>query len=131
MDYFLPVFRKLVFPIAMPFCFRFPPMVAGTVSPMRPMVDSVLSAFCNHRMAVKRACAREAALSFSTFSVNDSEFHLFPPHWLMLRIQLLVSNGQSARRRLKRVSLLLVLASRQRWLAVVNGGCCVALCSAP
>jgi hypothetical protein len=28
-------------------------------------------------MAVKRAFAREAGLSFSTFSVNDSEFHLF------------------------------------------------------
>src|SRR5215472_13763909 len=77
MDYFLPVFRKLVFPIAMPFCFRFPPMVAGTVSPMRPMVDSILSAFCNHRMAVNRAFAREAGLGFSAFSFNKSEFHLF------------------------------------------------------
>src|SRR5262245_7010242 len=32
MDHLLPVFGKVVFPIAMPFCFRFPPMVAGTRS---------------------------------------------------------------------------------------------------
>jgi hypothetical protein len=77
MDYLLPVFGKLVFPGAMPFRFRFPPRVAGTDSPMRPMVYSLLPALCDHRIAANAAFAREAWLSFSTFSFNDSEFHLF------------------------------------------------------
>src|SRR5215472_1281567 len=56
--------------------------VSGSLGfPDAPMVDSVLSAFCNHRMTVKRAFAREAELSFSTFSFNDSEFHLFFLQW--------------------------------------------------
>src|SRR5262249_39635022 len=67
----------------MPLCFRFPPTVAGKGSPMRPMPDSDLLALCDHCIIAKRAFAREASLSFSTFSVNDSEFefHLLSLQW--------------------------------------------------
>jgi len=58
----------------LPFCFRFPPTVAGTGSSMRPMPDSDLPALCDHCIIAKRAFAREASLSSSTFSFNDSEF---------------------------------------------------------
>src|SRR5215471_10791812 len=63
----------------MPFCFRFPQIVAGMGSPMCPMPDSesALPALWDHCTAATRAFAREAALSFSTFSINESEFHLF------------------------------------------------------
>jgi hypothetical protein len=41
---------------------------------MRPMPDSDLPALCDHCIIAKRAFAREARLSFLTFSINDSEF---------------------------------------------------------
>jgi hypothetical protein len=41
------------------------------------MPDSVLPALCGHCFAANGAFGREAGLSFSTFSFNDSEFHLF------------------------------------------------------
>jgi hypothetical protein len=41
------------------------------------MRDSVLPALGDHRIAAITSFAREAGLSFSTFSFNDSEFHLF------------------------------------------------------
>src|SRR5262245_36587034 len=63
----------------MPFCFRFPPTVAGTGSSMRPMPDSDLPALCDHCIIANRAFAREAPLSFPTFSFNGSEFHLLSP----------------------------------------------------
>ena len=68
-------------PSAMPFCFRFPPRVAGTGAPMRPMPDFNLPALGDHRIAAKIAFAREASLSFSTFPFNDSEFHLLSSQW--------------------------------------------------
>jgi hypothetical protein len=63
----------------MPFCFRFPPRVAGTGYQMRPMPDPDQPALCDHRIAANKAFARKAGVSFSTFSINDSEFefHLF------------------------------------------------------
>src|SRR5215471_1772667 len=114
MNYLLPVFGKVVFPSAMPFCFSFPPMVAATDSPMRPMVDSVFSAFCGHCIAANGALGREAGPSFSTFSSNDSKFHLLSFQGAMLQINCPIVTG-SFETRLKRISFLLVLASRQRW----------------
>jgi hypothetical protein len=53
-------------------------------------------------------------LSFSTFSVNESEFHLFFPSMANRLLEACCFETQGE----KRVSLLLlVLASRQRWLA--------------
>ena len=44
---------------------------------MRPMVDSVFSAFGGHCIAANGALAREAGPSFSTFSFNEGKFHLY------------------------------------------------------
>jgi len=133
LDKLLAFGREFVFPRAVPFCFRFPPMVAAKDSPMRPMVDSDTPTPCDHCRATSWAFGRQVWGSFSTFSSNDSKFHLY------------LLNGQSAlnrlfdraavsRRRLKRISFWLVLASRQRWPEeicrwLLNGGCCAALCS--
>src|SRR5215831_9753016 len=111
----------------MPFCFRFPPMIAATDIPMRPMVDSVFSAFCGHCTAANGALGREAGPSFSTFSSNDSKFHLLSFQGANAINQPPDSTG-SFETRLKRISFLLVLASRQLWpegtlSLVVNGGC--------
>src|SRR5215467_13988020 len=81
LDKLLAFGREFVFPRAVPFCFRFPSMVTATDSPMRPMVDSVFSAFCGHCIAANGALGREAGPSFSTFSFNDSKFHLYSPQW--------------------------------------------------
>jgi hypothetical protein len=93
-------------------------MVAGTVSLMRPMVDSMLSAFCNHRMAVNRAFARKAGLSFSTLSFNKSKFHLFFLSMANASYQLLVSNGQlrDAGQTASAFCWFLLLVSVDRWL---------------
>jgi hypothetical protein len=40
------------------------------------MPDPELPALCDHCIAAKTAFAREASLSFSTFSFNKSESHL-------------------------------------------------------
>src|SRR5882672_8784584 len=80
MNYFLPVFGKLVFPCAMPFCFRLPPTVAGAASPMRPMPDYMRPALRDHCIATSGAFGRQARPSFSTLSFNDGKFHLFSPH---------------------------------------------------
>jgi hypothetical protein len=80
-DNFLPGFGKVIFPSAMPFCLRFPPLVAGTGFQMCPMPDSVLPALCDHYVTAKTAFTPEASLSCSTFSFNDGEleFHLAFP----------------------------------------------------
>jgi hypothetical protein len=97
------------------------------------MPDSVVPALCDHCIAAKKAFAREASLSFSTFFSNESEFHLFFLSMANASYQLLVSNGQLRDAGRSASAFLLVLASRQRWpeetlSLVVNGGCCVALC---
>jgi hypothetical protein len=79
-------------------------------------------------MAVKRAFVREAGLSFSTFSVNESEFHLFPLQCPMLRNNCSLATGscetQAEAHQLFCWFLLLVSVGS----LVVNGGCCAALC---
>jgi hypothetical protein len=77
------------------------------------MPDIVLPALCDHCIAATNAFAPEAWLSSSTFSVNDSEFefHLF---FLSMANRLLEA-GCFETQDWKRISLLLVLASRQRW----------------
>src|SRR5262245_35671819 len=63
----------------MPWCLRFPPMVAVAYSQMRPMCYSNIPALCDHSSAANRACSRQTWLRFSTFSFNQSEFHLYSP----------------------------------------------------
>jgi hypothetical protein len=82
------------------------------------MPDVVLPALSDHRSAATNAFAPEAGLRFSTFSVNEGEFefHLCSPSMAnprrLLEACCFETQGE------KRVSLLLlVLASRQRWLA--------------
>src|SRR5215475_5586354 len=116
----------------MPFCFSFPPMVAATGSPMRPMVDSVVSAFCDHCTAANGALGREAGLSFTTFSSNDSKFHLLSFQGANALNQLPDSTGQlrdeaEAHQLVAGSCFSSALARRTRSL-VVNGGCRVALC---
>jgi hypothetical protein len=82
-------------------------------------------------MAVKRAFACEAGLSFSTFSVNDSEFHL-----LFLSMANASNNCPLATGSFEtHANALSFFAgscfssalARETLSLVVNGGCCVAL----
>jgi hypothetical protein len=79
------------------------------------MPDSDIPALGDHRIAAIAAFAPEAGLRFSTFSVNDSEFefHFVFPFNGQSTLEAVASRRGAKRR----VSLLLVLASRQRWLA--------------
>src|SRR5262245_58057845 len=106
----------------MPFCFRFPPMVAGTSYLMRPMVVSDLPALCDHFISANRAFAREARLSLSTFSFNDSEFHLF---FLSMAMDCFETQGCSPSA-FCWFLLLVSVGQRETLSLVVNGGCCVA-----
>src|SRR5262249_16237509 len=117
-------------PSAMPFCFIFPPRVAGTDSPMRPLVDSVLSAFCGHCTVANTAFAREARQCFSPFSFNESELHLLSPQSQSALDRLLDSDWLRVWAGVKKVFAGSCFSQRWpeelcRWF--VNGGCCVAL----
>jgi hypothetical protein len=79
-----------------------------------PDSESALPALWDHCTAATRAFGGEAGLSFSTFSVNESEFQFVFPSMANRLLEACCFETQGE----KRVSLLLlVLASRQRWLA--------------
>jgi hypothetical protein len=56
-DDLLPLTRKLVFPIAMPFRFALPPRIASTFPFMSPVPDSDWSALRNHGISAARTLA--------------------------------------------------------------------------
>jgi hypothetical protein len=80
MNYLLPVFGKLAFPSAMPFCFL-PPRVAGETSTVRPMPFSNIPTFCDYGITANWACGRQASLRRASLFSDERklQFHLISP----------------------------------------------------
>jgi hypothetical protein len=61
---FLPLDRELVFPVAVPLGFVFPPLVAIPFALVRPVPDVLLTAFGDGRSPTHRAFTGQARLRF-------------------------------------------------------------------
>lgn len=72
---FLPSIGECCLPVAVPFCFVFPPRVAEAPSLVGPMPNPDFSALGNHRVIAIRTAARKIGLSFLALSVDAREFH--------------------------------------------------------